>query len=81
IVPFVSKEHGLIGYPTWTRDGLYLTTMFSSNLIAPRKMKLETDLPGASGMYTINTVRHIISAWVEGGPWFSFVVANQETEL
>lgn len=81
IVPFVSKEHGLIGYPTWTRDGLYLTTMFSSNLIAPRKMKLETDLPGASGMYTINTVRHIISAWVEGGPWFSFVVANQEAEL
>lgn len=80
IVPFVSKDNGLIGYPTWTRDGLYLTTMFSSNLIAPRKMKLETELPGASGMYVINTVKHVLSSWVEGGPWFSFVVANQIEE-
>lgn len=80
VVPFVSKDNGLIGYPAWTRDGLYLTTMFSSNLIAPRKMKLETELPGASGMYVINTVKHVISAWIEGGPWFSFVVANQIEE-
>lgn len=80
VVPFVSKDNGLIGYPTWTRDGLYLTTMFSSNLIAPRKMKLETELPGASGMYVINTVKHVLSSWVEGGPWFSFVVANQIEE-
>lgn len=80
IVPFVSKEHGLVGYPTWTRDGLYLTTLFSSNLIAPRQMKLETELPGASGMYVINTVKHVLSSWIEGGPWFSFVVANQLSE-
>ncbi|TBL55588.1 hypothetical protein EYZ00_03790 [Hafnia paralvei] len=80
IVPYVSKDNGLVGYPTWTRDGLYLTTMFSSNLIAPRKMQLKTELPGASGMYTINTVKHVISSWVDGGPWFSFVVANQDSE-
>lgn len=80
VVPYVSKDSGLIGYPVWTRDGLYLTTLFSSNLIAPRKMQLETDLPGASGMYTINTVKHVISSWVDGGPWFSFVVANQNSE-
>ena len=80
VVPFVSKSSGLIGYPVWTRDGLYLTCMFSSNLIAPRKMKLETELPGASGMYTITSVKHVISSWVEGGPWFSFVVAYQNPE-
>ncbi|MGK8226365.1 hypothetical protein ACDY94_03755 [Escherichia coli] len=80
VVPFVSKGSGLIGYPVWSRDGLYLTTMFSSNLIAPRKMKLETELPGASGMYTISTVKHILSTWIEGGPWFSFVVAYQNAE-
>lgn len=80
IVPYVSKNNGLIGYPAWTRDGLYITTMFSSNLIAPRQMKLDTDLPGASGIYTINTVKHVISSWIEGGPWFSFVIANQDSE-
>ncbi|WP_369788306.1 hypothetical protein [Rouxiella sp. WC2420] len=74
---FVSPESGLIGYPYFAMQGINFTTMFSSELIYGREVELKTDLPDASGDYIIKQgTTHYLSTWVEGGPWFTMVVAG-----
>ncbi|VEB99926.1 Uncharacterised protein [Cedecea lapagei] len=71
VMPFVSAQNGLIGYPIFNGFGVTITTMFSSMLVRGRNLKLETELPNASGVYGINESSHILSTWQEGGPWYT----------
>lgn len=76
-VPFVSPEHGLIGYPIFYDMGINFTCMFSSAIRVGRDIKLETSLPNGSGTYrVIQGTSHYLSSWVEGGPWHTFVVGS-----
>ena len=71
VIPFVSAETGLIGYPIFNGYGVSITTTFSSMLIRGRNLNLKTDLPNASGIYGINDVSYNLSSWQEGGPWYA----------
>lgn len=71
VMPLVSSENGLIGYPIFNGFGVSITTSFSSLLVRGRNLKLETDLPNASGVYGINDVAYILSSWQEGGSWYA----------
>jgi len=76
IVPFVSPEHGLIGYPIFYDIGINFQCMFSSSIRVGRKLRLETSLPNGSGEYRItHGTTHYLSTFVEGGPWETMVVA------
>ncbi len=69
VVPFVSPEHGLIGYPVFTQSGITFQTEFSTLLAQGRFIQLETSLPHASGRYMLYVVEHYLSTWMENGPW------------
>lgn len=71
VVPFVSPDHGLIGYPVFTQSGITFQTEFSPLLSQGRFIQLETSLPHASGRYMLYVVEHYLSAWIDGGPWHS----------
>lgn len=71
IIPFVSAENGLIGYPIFNGFGLSITTMFSSLIVRGRNLKIETDLPNASGTYGILSAVYLLSTWQDGGPWYA----------
>lgn len=70
-VPFISANNGLIGYPVFSGFGLSITTTFSPLICLGRKIQLETELPNASGSYTVISANHYLSSWTEGGPWFT----------
>lgn len=76
IVPYVSPQTGLIGYPIFYDVGINFRTMFSSALKIGRKVQLQTSLPNGSGEYLItNGTTHYLSSNMDGGLWDTFVVA------
>lgn len=78
VVPLVSPDYGLIGYPIFSNGGVMFQTQFSTLLTTGRKIKLSTSLPNASGNYTLTNVTHELSSWVEDGPWHSICIANKQ---
>ena len=72
----VSKSTGLIGYPMLTGYGLQFTTMFNPAMRLLQIVEVQTDLPNASGDWKVQyNTSHEISAWIDGGPWFTHVLA------
>ncbi|AOF18158.1 hypothetical protein BED35_06040 [Yersinia enterocolitica] len=69
IVPLVSPDSGLIGYPVFTQSGITFQTQFSTYLAQGRVVELVTSLPNASGRYLLTVVEHFLNSWTEGGSW------------
>lgn len=75
IIPFISKDYGLIGYPIFSNGGLMFQTQFSTLLTTGRNVQIETSLPHASGVYKLTSVTHELSSWMPDGPWHSICIA------
>lgn len=71
VKPFISPEHGLIGYPVFNNYGISFTCIYSNLILRGRKLELVTSLPNASGTYTVQAAKHYLSTWTEGGPWMT----------
>ncbi len=67
----ISRENGMIGYPVFTNVGLIVTTTFSPEIVTGRHIKIQTDLPNASGDYYIIGAKNFIASKTEGGQWYS----------
>lgn len=77
VMPFISPEYGLIGYPIFSNGGLMFQTQFSTLLTTGRNVQIETSLPHASGIYNLTSVNHELSSWMNDGPWHSICIANR----
>lgn len=77
VMPLISPEYGLIGYPIFSNGGVMLQTQFSTLLTTGRNVKLITSLPHASGTYKLTSVSHELSSWMPDGPWHSVCIANR----
>lgn len=76
VVPHVSPDNGLLGYPIFYDMGINFRCMFSSALRVGRKVNLQTSLPNGSGEYMItHGTTHYLSSNMDGGLWDTFVVA------
>ncbi|WP_447881062.1 baseplate hub protein [Serratia fonticola] len=71
VKPFISPEHGLIGYPVFNNYGISFSCIYSNLILRGRKLELVTSLPNASGTYTVQAAKHYLSTWTEGGPWMT----------
>ncbi|WON77018.1 hypothetical protein [Serratia sp. UGAL515B_01] len=78
VVPLVSPEHGLIGYPVFSQYGITFQTQFSTLLVQGRAIELQTSLPHGSGRYKLANVQHFLSSWTEGGRWHSVCMAYRD---
>ncbi len=77
VIPLVSSESGLIGYPVFSQNGITFQTQFSTLLSQGRVIELVTSLPNASGRYLLNVVEHFLSSWTEGGSWHTVCQASR----
>ena len=75
-IPYISPEHGLIGYPVFSNYGINFQCQYSDLILRGRKIQLETSLPNGSGVYTVQSAIHHLSSWTEGGPWSTIVWAS-----
>ena len=70
----LTPETGLIGYPSFTSDGISFSCFFNPNLKQGGQVKIESIVPRASGYWKITKLSHRLTAYrTGGGSWYSSV--------
>ena len=73
-IPLLSKSTGLIGYPSFSNEGINCKSVFNDKLKVGSYFKLESILPHASGEWQITKVEHRLEAYTpNSGTWESEV--------
>lgn len=68
----LNKNSGLINYPVITNDGLDLKAIYNPEFVLGGYVKVESIVPGATGLWRIAKLTHDLSAFdPQGGPWES----------
>lgn len=70
-VPIVSKATGMIGYPSFTADGIELRTVYNPSIGFRSNIQVQSDLPQASGLWIVHGLDHNLDAMTPKGQWFS----------
>lgn len=63
----LTRDTGLIGYPTFNQDGISCRCIFNSDLVYGGLIKMESIVPRASGVWRITKLTHHITAYIPGG--------------
>lgn len=77
LIPVISPETGLIGYPTFDGIGVNFLTLFNPAVVFGGKFKLETDLLHAAGEWVAACVGYRLESERPGGAWHANVRGNQ----
>lgn len=86
-VPYVSKDTGLVGYPSYAEGGITFRCLFNPLIVFNELVEIESKyLPtgwdnafGSSpgnGRWLVMQVRHDLATETPGGPWFTDVMAQ-----
>lgn len=69
--PLVSPETGLVGYPSYTSNGIALRTIFNPAIGFGKKIVVKSSLPAASGTFVLYDLNHTLECKLPHGAWFS----------
>lgn len=73
----VDAQHGLLGYPQFSNDGIEFNMIFDPNLQIGGLVKIESVVPRASGIWKVTKINTKLEAYVpNGGSWESSVSAT-----
>jgi hypothetical protein len=76
LIPEISKETGLSGYPTFDAVGVNFQILFNPSVVFGGSIKLVTDIVQAAGQWVVTSVAHRLESEKPGGAWFSTVRGN-----
>lgn len=76
-IPLLSPSTGMVGYPSFTGNGIGVQCEYNPNVTFHGLIQVESDLPPANGRWRIINLLHDISAETPGGPWFSFMECTE----
>jgi hypothetical protein len=68
-VPLISKDTGLMGYPTFSSQGLGLRTLFHPDIQMGGQVKVQSELQVACGLWNVFSVYHRLEALKPSGAW------------
>lgn len=73
IIPLISPESGLVGYPTFDGVGVNFQVLFTPGITFGGRINLDTDVPQAKGEWVVTSMGHRLESEKPGGAWFSTV--------
>lgn len=76
IIPEISAQTGLVGYPTFDGIGVNFRTLFNPSVTFGGSFKLVTDVQQAAGEWVTSSLSHHLESEKPGGAWFSNVRGN-----
>lgn len=71
--PLVSPSSGMVGYPTFTQNGLDFKTVFNPSIQFGIEVEVQSSLKAASQVVKVIGLDHDLQSQVPGGQWFSMV--------
>ena len=73
----MSKDSGMLGYPTFTAEGIKMRCLYNPDLQLGGMVEVDTVVPGAKGTWKITKLSHsLIANSPSPGDWFSEVEAS-----
>lgn len=73
VIPLVSPETGMVGYPELGSKRVVVRTMFNNTLRLGGNIQIQSSLPMATGKFQVFNITHSLSSEAPGGPWFTTV--------
>ena len=67
----LSKDTGLVSYPSFTQSGIQVTSIFNPNLEFGRQIRIDSQFKPANGLWRIQSLAHRLESQVPGGQWFT----------
>ena len=64
---FLSKDSGMLGYPTFSNEGIDVKCLYNPELKIGGVIKVESITPRASGLWKVTKLEHSLSAYKPGG--------------
>lgn len=72
----ISPDTGMVGYPTWTANGLVLTTLFNPSIAFGGTVQVDSSITPAKGQWTVFKVDHDLQSETPNGRWFTRLEAT-----
>lgn len=74
-IPIVSAATGMIGYPSYTQQGIIVKTLFNPQIAFGGKFQVQSSLPRANGTWAANTMDLALDSQVPHGQWMQTINA------
>jgi hypothetical protein len=70
-IPLVSKDSGMVGYPSFTNLGVMVKMLYNKNITFQGQMQIESAVKPANATWTIFSISHDLESMVPDGAWFT----------
>lgn len=77
IIPIISRETGMVGYPTPDGVGISLITLYNPAIRQNGKIEVQSDVLRANGIWIVNSMTLSLSCELPDGQWYSIVRASK----
>lgn len=78
VVPLISPDTGMVGYPTYTGVGIIVNALFNPIVKFGGQVQVDSSFSQACGTWNVGKLIHDIESEVPGGKWFSQMNLVQE---
>ncbi len=58
---YLSRETGMINYPSFTNDGISIRTIFNPKVIYSGQIEIESIVPKSTGVWKVSKITHLLS--------------------
>jgi hypothetical protein len=72
----ISPETGMIGYPTFSPQGIALSTLYNPNVQVGNEITVQSALPVACGKWVVYGIYHRLQSETPNGAWFTQIEAS-----
>jgi hypothetical protein len=76
-VPIVRPDTGMVGYPGFQPMGVRATILFNASIRPGQRIRMESDLHGATGDWVVSKMTHALETEMPNGQWFTRFEANE----
>lgn len=67
----ISPVTGMVGYPSFSSQGIVLTTLFNPDIALGRRVDVASDLTVACGIWNVFSIAHALESETPNGHWFT----------
>ena len=71
LIPLISADTGMVGYPTYTSTGIIVSTLFNPTIRFGALAKVSSVLTPANGYWKVVTLNHEVESELPDGIWFT----------
>lgn len=73
-VPVISAASGMVGYPSFSQDGIAVRTIYLPGLVLGGLFQLQSEsIPAVNGIWSVRQISHDLESETPGGKWFTTI--------